>query len=329
MDTGRFRLLAVLLLLTLLAGCSRSDIYDYVIDRERRLAGLAVQQVTIGEHRVVYLTNDRETGRETLVLVHGFGGNKDNWVRMAAHLSSDYNLVIPDLIGHGDSSVGDDDDYTIEAQSELLTALMDALDTGPVHMAGNSMGGGITAWFASHYGERVRSIALYDPAGSSRYPSELDRQLAAGNNPLVVREPGDFRQLMDFVLEQKPYVPGILISVMEQDAIARQQVLDEVFEAILGSSEDTSLESVLGGIPVPALVVWGREDRVLHPDNAQVFESLIPDARRVMLDGVGHVPMLEVPEVSAELMREFVEEVVASRPRLHPAPAREGSAMAE
>lgn len=322
MDTGRFRLLAVLTLLTLLVGCSRSDIYDYFIDRERRLAGLAVQQVSLGEHRVVYLTNDRETGRETLVLVHGFGGSKDNWVRMAAHLSSDYNLVIPDLIGHGDSSVGAEADYSIEAQARLLTELMDALDTGPVHMAGNSMGGGITAWFASRYPDRVRSIALYDPAGSFRYPSELDEQLAAGNNPLVVRESGDFRRLMEFVLEQRPYVPGILISVMEREAIARQQTLDRVFEAILGSSGEHSLESVLGNIPVPALVVWGREDRVLHPDNAQVFESLIPDARRVMLDGVGHVPMLEVPEVSAGLMREFVDEVVTARPRLHPAPAR-------
>lgn len=306
MDTGHLRLLIISVILTLLSGCSRADIHNFLVERERRLAGLSVQQVSLEGQRIVYLTNDRQVGRETLFLVHGFGGNKDNWVRMAAHLSAEYNLVIPDLIGHGDSSPGEDADYPVEAQSRQLARLMEALDTGPVHMGGNSMGGGITIYFASRYPEHLRSVTLFDPAGSDRYPSELDEQLAEGINPLMVRKPGDLRRLMNFVLEQKPYVPGPILEVMEKKAIDRQPTLERIFSAMMASMHDHQLETVLGAISVPALVVWGKQDRVLHPDNAEVFEQLIPDARRVMLDGVGHIPMLEVPERSASLMKEFV-----------------------
>lgn len=306
MDTGRLWPLATLLLVTLLAGCSRSDIYEYFIDRERRLAGLSEQQIDVGELRISYLTNDRLEGRDSLLLIHGFGGSKDNWVRMAAHLSDDYNLLIPDLAGHGDSSTGTESDYPVEAQAATLTRFLDELDTASVHMAGNSMGGGITLYFASRYPERVRSISLYDPAGSDRYPAELDEQLEQGNNPLVVRESGDFRRLMDFVLEQKPFIPWPLGDVMEREAIARQDINDRIFAAIQASAEDYHPEQIMATVSVPALIVWGEQDRVLHPDNARVFEQHLPDARLVMLENVGHVPMLEVPERSAQLMREFI-----------------------
>jgi len=63
---------------------------------------------------------------------------------------------------------------------------------------------------------------------------------------------------------------------------------------------------VLGAIRVPTLIVWGRNDRLINAENAKIFDELIPDSRLVILDDVGHSPMLEVPETAANLLVEFV-----------------------
>ncbi|MFC4259898.1 alpha/beta fold hydrolase [Marinobacter lacisalsi] len=298
----------VLLIIVLLAACSRHDVYHWIIDYERGQAGLESSELRVGDLSVAYLSNSVEEPERVLLMVHGFGGNKDNWVRMAPYLPEDYRLLIPDLAGHGDSSVGSSDDYTVEAQAATLAAFLDKLGVQRVDMAGNSMGGGITVYFASRYPDRVRTIALYDPAGSTRYPSELDEALARGENPLVVEEPGDMDDLMDFVLEKRPFMPWPLASVMEEKAMAREEVNEAIFEAIRSSGEIMSLESVLSSVEAPALIVWGRQDRVLAPENAEVFAEGIQTSRVVLLDGVGHVPMLEVPERSANLWHDFLQQ---------------------
>ncbi|SFR81900.1 Pimeloyl-ACP methyl ester carboxylesterase [Marinobacter daqiaonensis] len=306
MTIGRLAGLTALLGVVLLAGCSQYDVYEWLIEREREKAGLTLEQVTVDDLSIHYLSRSPDDAERTLLMIHGFGANKDNWVRMAAHLPDDYRLLIPDLPGHGQSSIASSADYTVEAQTEALKKFLDRLGVERVHMAGNSMGGGITAFFASRYPDRVATIALYSPAGSDHYPSQLDDALAEGDNPLVVREPGDFDKLMDFVLEKRPFVPWPVASVMEENAIARQSINDQIFEAIVLSAVDFELEGILSSIKAPTLIVWGREDRVLAPENARVFDQAIEQSRVVLLEGVGHVPMLEVPERSADLWLEFI-----------------------
>ncbi|MFW5824191.1 MAG: alpha/beta fold hydrolase, partial [Marinobacter sp.] len=213
--------------------------------------------------------------------------------------------------GHGESSAATADAYTVEAQADTLAEFLDQLGVKQVDMAGNSMGGGITAYFASRYPERVNSIALFGPAGSDRYPSKLDEALAEGQNPLVVRESGDFDRLMDFVLEKRPFLPWPIADVMEEKAIERRNLNDQIFQAIMSSAKQLDLETILPAIRAPALIVWGREDRVLAPENARVFAKGIDNAQVVLLDGVGHVPMVEVPEASADIWQEFLEQYPA------------------
>lgn len=308
MKKGHLGWPAVLFLTVLLAGCSRYDFYQWIVDHEREKAGLELSELVIGDLSIAYLANTVENPRRTLLMIHGFGGNKDNWVRMAAYLPDDYQLLIPDLPGHGDSSAGSSDDYTVEAQAATLVSFLDKLGIEQVDMAGNSMGGGITAYFAGRYPDRVSSIALYDPAGSEKYPSELDAALARGENPLVVKESGDFDRLMDFVLEQQPFLPWPVTSVMEEQAIESQHRNETIFQAILSSSDNLVLEDALSAIEGPALIIWGRKDRVLAPENAEVFAQGIRESEVVLLDGVGHVPMLEVPERSADLWHTFLQQ---------------------
>jgi len=113
---------------------------------------------------------------------------------------------------------------------------------------------------------------------------------------------------MDFVMEKKPFAPWQIYEVMEEKAIANPEINEVIFAAIRDSGYGPDFRQALTRIEAPVLVVWGLEDRVINHRNADVFVDRIPDARKVLLEGVGHVPMVEVPEESAQLVREFLAE---------------------
>lgn len=301
-------ILTLILLSTLaLTACSRGEIYDAAIGYERRSAGLEVRSLEVDDFTVVYLSNKHIANAPTVVMLHGFGANKDNWLRMAAHLTDTYNVYAIDLLGHGDSSKPLDIGYSISDQVGYLNQIFRELALDNIHLAGNSMGGAIAALYAATYPSNVQSATLFDPAGVLDYDSELVALVQQGENPLIVEKAGDFEKLVDFALEKKPFVPWPIYSVMEQRAIANQPVNERIFAAIRDSGYQQGFRGSLKHITAPVLIVWGREDRVINYRNAEVFQQEIRQSNVVIMDDVGHAPMVEVPEQSAELMRELIE----------------------
>ncbi len=306
-STPRLPVLLLLTLATLLWGCSRQDIYDTAIGWERSSAGLESDRVAVGEMDIAYLRNKESANGDSVVLIHGFGANKDNWTRLAAKLTDEFNVYAIDLPGHGDSSKDLDLGYRFEDQVQHVSRILDALDIDQAHMMGNSMGGAITALYAARFPGQVRSAVLFDPAGIFEYDSELVDLVTEGDNPLIPRKPGDFDRLMDFALEKKPFAPWPILDVMEQKAIANREVNEVIFAAIRDTGYEPDFRNAITQIRAPVLVVWGKEDRVINYRNADVFVERIPNARKVLLEGVGHAPMIEVPEESARLFREFIQ----------------------
>ncbi|MCH8499957.1 MAG: alpha/beta fold hydrolase [Marinobacter sp.] len=306
-----YRLLLLLVLALTLAGCSRQTLFDTAMNHERRAAGLEVHtlQIQDGQITISYATNAPQAERDTILLIHGFGANKENWHRMARHLTADYNVYALDLPGHGASSKPLDLPYGVVDQVGYVLQAMDALAVKQAHIAGNSMGGAISAAFARVHPDRVITVTLFNPAGSTRYPAELDDYLARGENPLVVEKRGDFKRLMAFALEERPFIPWPLTSVLEDRAMANEEINNIIFAALRTSGETGSLEDEMPYIQAPTLIIWGDQDRVLNYRNAEVFNDLIPDSRKVILPNIGHAPMIETPKVSAALMTEFIREV--------------------
>lgn len=294
-----------------LSGCSRQQIYDTAIAYERSSADLEPHKVQVDQLDIAYLTNPSIKGTPTLVMLHGFGANKDNWVRMAAPLTDRYNLLAIDLPGHGDSSKPLDIGYSIADQVGYVHDILAALHpAAPVSMIGNSMGGAITALYAATYPDQVKAVVLIDPAGIFEYDSELVDRVKHGENPLIVSKPGDFAKLVDFVLEKKPFVPWPIYSVLEDQALANEAVNRVIFAAIRDSGYQPAFRNALGRITAPVLVLWGREDRVINVRNADLFVKLIPHARKIVLDGIGHAAMVEAPERTAALVDDFVTDAL-------------------
>lgn len=299
-------LLFVTFSLLLLSACSRQSLYDTAIHLERAGSGLEPATVQVGELEIAYLRNAETVAGDTIVMVHGFGANKDNWTRLADQLTDEFNVYAIDLPGHGESSKPLDLGYTLEQQTGHLAEILQALSISESHMMGNSMGGAITALYAARYPERIKTAVLFDPAGIFEYDSELVERVLDGDNPLIPSKPGDLERLMDFALEEKPFVPWPILDVMEEKAIANQEVNKVIFTAIRDSGYESAFRSRIALIRDPVLVVWGKQDRVINYRNADLFVSAIPDARLALLEGIGHAPMIEAPERSAELFREFL-----------------------
>ncbi len=263
---------------------------------ERKRAGLVRKEIDLpdGTH-YVYLEGGEG---EPLMLLHGFGGNKDNFTRVACFLTSHYRVIVPDHIGFGESAHPQDADYSPMAQADRLHTLTQASGIQSVHVGGNSMGGQIAMTYAALYPDEVKSLWLLDPAGVWSAPESEVRKIIVetGRNPLIVRNEDEFAQLFAMVMNEPPFVPRPILNVMAKERIRNYALEERIFKQLVGDS----VEERVRGMKTPTLIVWGDKDRLVNVATADFLHKLLPNSQVVIMSGVGHVPMLERPRQSAE-----------------------------
>lgn len=304
------RHIALLFLFGFLTACgdSRNDFYNWAISLEREAADLQSLTLEASGFQVAILRNPPALDRKTLVMIHGFGANKDNWVRMASHLKDSYNLVMLDLPGHGESSKPMDRTYGLEDQVAYVDTVLVKLGIGKAILSGNSMGGAISALYAARHPDKVEALVLFDPAGIHDVESEFSKALKAGHNPLIARNAEEFEDLIDFAMEQPPFLPWPITEVLAERSVADQAIKEHIFDNLRNPATPLDFKAALSQIQAPTLVVWGEQDRVIAVGNAEPFAALIPKGSTRILADIGHVPMLEDPSGSAELTNRFIQE---------------------
>lgn len=264
---------------------------------ERHRSGLERKEIDLpsGLH---YAYLDGGAG-EPILLLHGFGADKDNFTRVARYLTERHRVVVPDHVGFGESSHLPEADYTARAQAERLHDLARALGLGRVHLGGSSMGGHIALAYAAAWPDEVASLWLLDPGGVwSGPPSELEAVIRqTGRNPLMARSEDEFAEVYAFVMSQPPYVPRAVLDVMARERIRNFALEEKIFQQI--RSDPDRIEDRIRGLPTPALIVWGREDRAIHVGTADVLRGLLPRSEVIVMDRIGHLPMIEAPGRSA------------------------------
>jgi pimeloyl-ACP methyl ester carboxylesterase len=266
------------------------------IDAQRQSAGLVRKTIELpGGLRYVYLDGGQG---EPLMLLHGFGANKDNFTRVARTLTKHYRVIVPDHIGFGESSHPLDADYTPTAQAERLRALAQALGIHSLHLGGNSMGGQIALIYAALHPEEVKSLWLLDPAGVWSAPESEVRKVIreTGRNPLMARNEDEFERVFHFAMSDPPFVPTPMLKVMAQERIRNFALEERIFKQLVADS----VEARISGNTTPSLIVWGDQDRAVHVGTAEVLHKLLPRSQVSIMPGVGHLPMLERPRQCAE-----------------------------
>lgn len=276
-------------------------VFDATRTMERWSADLSVKHLQVGDLDVAYLDGG---GGEPLVLVHGFGADKDHWTRVSKYLTGHVRVIALDLPGFGDSTRRLDLDYSLEAQARRLHDVVAALGLSTIHLGGSSMGGGIAGVYASLYPDEVKSLWLVAPSAvNAPEESDLVRAITAGKNPLIAETPEDFKTTLDYVFYRKPFVPPAIARFLGRQAIADKPIKDRVFEAI--KQPGPSLDTLLSGSTIPTLVLWGNRDRILHVSGAKVLCDRMAAATCRIMDDIGHLPMIEDPKGSAEAFLTF------------------------
>lgn len=274
---------------------------DAVLKLQRRAAGLKTRELTIDGHRVVY--GDGGHG-DPLLMLHGFGATRDNFLLVARELTPHLRVITPDLPGYGDSEQRPDAAYTLEAQLARIDAFVSALGLERCHLAGNSMGGYLAAHYARLHPERVQSLWLIAPAGvTTAEPSEVLAALARGENPLLVRDERDFDRILDLCFVHPPYTPKQFRKVFARRSMKNAAFHTDLFRQLFTTT--VAFEDSLAGLPVKTLITWGERDRILDASGAAILHKLIPHSELHLIPDTGHVPMMEKPQETAARFLDF------------------------
>lgn len=301
-------LIALTLLLTAIGATlylSPSALLASVQFTERQLAGLSLKQAQVGDLNLTYYEGG-PTDAPTILMIHGFGADKDNWLRFAKPLTGAYHVIALDLPGFGESSKPDVS-YDVGSQTERLAAFSKQLGLHKLHLIGNSMGGHIAALYAARYPEQVLSVALLDNAGiSSPNKSEMFQRIERGEpNPLIVNNAADFNEMLNFVFVNQPALPEALKQHFAEQSIANRPLNEKIFSHL--RERYIPLEPELGKIQAPTLLLWGDKDRVLDISSIAIMQPLLKQPTVVVMQNCGHVPMIERPGETAAHYQAFLD----------------------
>lgn len=304
--------LLALVVMTGLGGCDKRSLFQSIMNHERENAKLTLKMENLPYGKVVYLTNGPVAGSEPpIVMLHGFGGEKDNWNRFSKQLTDEYRVIIPDLPGHGESVQDSGLNYGIDEQAKRLKQFLDALRVKKAHLVGNSMGGAIALRYAYLYPQSVASLGLFAAAGAEQAASDFHTAMkTTGKNPLLeIQNAKDFEDVMGrYVFVDPPYMPGFIVDILVEEKLKRRALEKKMFAELMTDIDQTS---ILSSIKSPTLILWGGQDKILHVDNAELFRTKLAGSRKEIIDGVGHCPMIEKPEVAREAYRKFLHETAS------------------
>ena len=246
--------------------------------------------------------------REPLVLLHGVADTPRTWELIRPRLEQHHEVLAPTLLGHhgGPAYAGE---ATPAAIADQLEADLDAAGIDTAHIVGNSLGGAMALELAAR--GRARTVVALAPAGGwaeddpdragvvdfFRRSQELVAKVAPHADAIAGTPEGRARALA-FLVEHPDHVPAGLVA-HQIAAAADCAIVMPLVERTFAEDWD----ALSGPVEVPVRIVWGTADKVLRwPTAAVRWRELLPGADWVEMEGVGHLPQLDDPPGTAELI---------------------------
>jgi pimeloyl-ACP methyl ester carboxylesterase len=255
----------------------------------------------------VHYRDQGPRGAPALLLLHGSAASLHTWEGWEARLKNDFRVVSVDLPAHGLTGPWPKDgDYTLDGYANFVERFAVKIGLQRFALAGNSMGGTIAWTYAGRHPQRVEKLILLDAAG---YPRP-DAQRFFG----LARLPGSEFLLRWFAPR---FVVAMTVRSVHADPVKVDDALidryrDMVLRAGNRGATMTRLQSfkpdlaLLQKLDMPVLVMWGGKDRIVLPADAFRFQNDIKDAALKIYADLGHVPMEEDPDRSANDVRKFL-----------------------
>ena len=265
------------------------------------MSGASRYAVPTGQGRLALI---RWGAGEPFVLLHPLALAGELWTPLALRLADEFDVIAPDLRGHGSSS-WDEDSFTIDVLAEDLTHALDSLSLPTVHLLGMSMGGSVAMTFAGRHPHRVRSLVLADTTawyGPDAPATWAQRARRAASVPRADQLP--------FQLDR--WFSPEFRSTRPEEA---ERVADLFLHTLSGShaAASTALghldaRPLLAEITAPTLVLVGEHDYATPPSMAAALTEGIPNATVQVLPELRHLSLIEQPDL-VERIREHLHTI--------------------
>lgn len=254
------------------------------------------RQAYVDGHRISY----REQGEgSAVILIHGIPTNSLMWREIIPQLAINHRVIAPDLLNYGLSGKPELADVSINAQSRMIVALMDALGVRRADVVAHDIGGGIAQLMAVNCPERIRKLVLLDSVCFDSWPIPEFK-------PLQVPEAEAAMSLDAFLKMMRGFMPG----GVHNKAVMTDELIDLYLKP--WSTEDgkraffrnlrrlnpeytQAIARALGTLPHPTLVIWGDRDPFQKPEFAPKLTAAIPNAKLVWIKDAGHWLVDEKP----------------------------------
>lgn len=277
-----------------------------------------LSHVVIHGHDVGY----RRGGEgETVLLLHGLAGSSLTWRAVMPTLSRDFDVIAPDLLGHGESAkpMGD---YSLGAFASGLRDFLAALDVPRATILGQSFGGGVAMQLAYQHPELCDRLVLVSSGGLGREVSWLLRLLTLPGAEhlmplifprLVANRGGDVGRLLGHVGVRAPNLAEMWRAYASLAGAENRKAFVRTIRGVIepGGQTVSALDRLYLASHLPTLIVWGDRDPIIPVRHAQTAHEAIPGSRLAILEGVGHFPHVEAPEQFLSVLTDFLESTTA------------------
>jgi pimeloyl-ACP methyl ester carboxylesterase len=251
---------------------------------------------------------------EPVVLVHGLGGQWQNWLENIPRLAQERRVLALDLPGFG-LTPKPRGRITIREYGRFVDAFIEELGLGRTALVGNSMGGYIAAEVAIQFPERVSRLVLVSAAGISSAETAVRPILLVGRIMAAVATNTAARHR--YLASRPVSRQASLALVARHPRLLKADLAYEGFfkgagkpgfDDALRASLDYDFRDRLTEVRAPTLIVWGEKDSIIPTRDADEFERLIGDSRKVVMKDTGHIPMAERPDAFNRVLVDFLAE---------------------
>ena len=249
-----------------------------------------------------------------ILMIHGFGGSNRDFILLDSMVHDKYRVIRVDLPGFGLSDfpkqTEENPDY-IKVYDDYFTFLLDTLHLDSCYVMGNSLGGLMSWNLAVKHPSVVKKLILFNSAGydmAEVIKSANAKVFKYGIVQLLLQK-GIPKFFTKRGMQRVFYNKSLLTVDREQrinDFWNRKGNMQQILN--MASSDKFLDQNLIKQSACTTLIVWCKQDRVVHPKYAERFHSDIMKSRVIMYDSCGHVPMLERPKDVARDVQKFMNE---------------------